>query len=337
MTTIYLVRHAEAEGNLCRRIHGQFDTNVTPNGMRQIMDLEKRFEGIPVHACYSSDLTRTRTTAQAICVPNHLRLHTDPAFREVSLGVWEDLPFGILYAREPAAIDAFCHDPEHWCVEGAETFQMYTSRFLRAMEEAVRSHPDETIAIVSHGAVLRGVLKALFPETEIRHADNTAVTCLTWQDGAYQLVYLNDNSHLRAGQSLFARQTWWKQKNAGNDGTLWFREVASPEEAAARSEAEQTYTAMLGENPVGHLSVRTEEDRGIVKDMRLLPEERGKGYAIQLLGQALFTMRKLGKKELCMEVPDENGAMKALCRKLPFRKSQDGTMVLDLAVGVIPL
>ena len=41
MTTIYLIRHAEAEGNLCRRIHGQYDTNVTTKGLRQLLALRK--------------------------------------------------------------------------------------------------------------------------------------------------------------------------------------------------------------------------------------------------------------------------------------------------------
>ena len=39
MTTIYLIRHAEAEGNIFRRLHGQYNSNVTPNGMRQIAAL----------------------------------------------------------------------------------------------------------------------------------------------------------------------------------------------------------------------------------------------------------------------------------------------------------
>ena len=29
MTTIYLIRHAEAEGNLYRRVHGWYDSLIT--------------------------------------------------------------------------------------------------------------------------------------------------------------------------------------------------------------------------------------------------------------------------------------------------------------------
>ena len=59
MTRIYIIRHAEAEGNLYRRIHGQYDSLVTPLGYRQIQALEKRFQDIHLDAVYSSDLFRT--------------------------------------------------------------------------------------------------------------------------------------------------------------------------------------------------------------------------------------------------------------------------------------
>ena len=78
MTTLYLIRHAEAEGNLYRRIHGQYDSLITDNGYRQIQALEQRFADTPIDAVYSSDLFRTMTTARAIYVPKGLPLHTGP-------------------------------------------------------------------------------------------------------------------------------------------------------------------------------------------------------------------------------------------------------------------
>ena len=66
MTKIYLIRHAEAEGNLYRRIHGQYNSLVTDNGYSQIAALEHRFADIHVDAVYASDLFRPMTTAGAI-------------------------------------------------------------------------------------------------------------------------------------------------------------------------------------------------------------------------------------------------------------------------------
>ena len=86
MTTIYLIRHAEAEGNLYRRIHGWYDALVTENGWKQIQALETRFAGVPVDAVWSSDLYRTCATARAVYVPRGMELHTDPDLREINMG-----------------------------------------------------------------------------------------------------------------------------------------------------------------------------------------------------------------------------------------------------------
>ena len=94
MTTVYLIRHAEAEGNLYRRIHGWYDALITDNGFRQIAALEERFRDIHVDAVYSSDLYRTMTTARAVYLPKGLELRTDPQLREIHMWDWEDKTWG---------------------------------------------------------------------------------------------------------------------------------------------------------------------------------------------------------------------------------------------------
>ena len=75
MTKLYLIRHAEAEGNLYRIAQGQYNSIITDRGWRQIRALERRFAEIPVDAVYSSDLYRTCATASAIYRPKGLELH----------------------------------------------------------------------------------------------------------------------------------------------------------------------------------------------------------------------------------------------------------------------
>ena len=65
-TKLYLIRHAEAEGNLFRVAHGQYDSNITPRGYRQLAYLRRRFQDIRLDAVYGSDLTRAHTTASAL-------------------------------------------------------------------------------------------------------------------------------------------------------------------------------------------------------------------------------------------------------------------------------
>ena len=81
MTKIYLIRHAEAEGNLYRRIQGHWDGSITPLGLQQIDALAQRFRREHIDALYCSDLSRARATALFLHGSGPLvraRLRADP-------------------------------------------------------------------------------------------------------------------------------------------------------------------------------------------------------------------------------------------------------------------
>ena len=122
MTTLFLIRHAQAEGNLYRIAQGQFDSYITALGYKQIDALAERFKNVHLDALYSSDLRRTRTTATAITRYHDLEMHTTPRLREICLGVCEGMSFGDMRNYDPVQMDYFNNDPEKWRAEGAETF-----------------------------------------------------------------------------------------------------------------------------------------------------------------------------------------------------------------------
>ena len=79
MTRLYLIRHAEAEGNIYRMAHGHHNGLITNDrGYQQIDALRERFRDIPIDAVYASDLYRTQITARAIWLPKALPLHLEP-------------------------------------------------------------------------------------------------------------------------------------------------------------------------------------------------------------------------------------------------------------------
>ena len=85
MTTIYLIRHAEAEGNRYRRAHGWYNSTITDRGYHQIAALAKRFADTKFDAVYSSDRFRTMITALAIYKTHGLPLRTVRALREIDV------------------------------------------------------------------------------------------------------------------------------------------------------------------------------------------------------------------------------------------------------------
>lgn len=331
MTTIYLIRHGEAEGNLYRRMHGQLDSNITPLGRRQIAALALRFQDIPVEACYASDLRRTQTTAQAVYRPKGLELRLEPRFREICLGVWEETPFGYLYTFEESAINCFNRDPVHWQVEGAEPYPVYTDRFLAALEEVAKRHDGQHVAVVTHGSVMRGAMMRLFPGEKIPHCDNTAVTCLKYQEGRFALEYLNDNRHLDENLSTLARQRWWRATGQAKDVNLWFRPGFTAVPGLAAPQSQYVFTAMSEHSPVGILALDEEDDiTGRITYLGLDETYRRLGLAVQLFGQAVFAFRALGKERLVLEVPAGFTGLDALVRQLELTAEGAGRFSADI-------
>ncbi len=229
MTTIYLIRHAEAEGNLYRRIHGWYDALVTPNGERQIQALQQRFDSVSIDAAYSSDLIRTQLTAGAICIPKNLPLHLDPGLREIHMGDWEDKTWGEVRHFDGERLTLFNHsDPSFRAPGEGEDLGSLGNRVYHAVRSIAEKHPDQNIALFSHGTAIRqflGKVKGVDPQhwNELPHFDNTAVTCLAWDGDAFHIVYEGDNSHLDESISTLARQTWWRVGQKAEDINLRFR------------------------------------------------------------------------------------------------------------------
>lgn len=219
MTNVYLVRHAEAEGNLYRRIHGHYDSILTENGYLQLESLKKRFADIPLDAIYSSDLFRARKTAEAIAQGTPLAVTTNPGLREVCLGQWEDRPWGEIEMAQPDAMQLFRTSSTEWSVPGGERFAEMQARIVQAVKEIVRLHPEQTICIVSHGTAIRFLRAALMGLTieesrSLGHSDNTAVTLMEVDDTHATVVFADDNSHLSPEISTLGQQKWWKENDA---------------------------------------------------------------------------------------------------------------------------
>ncbi len=230
MTSIYLIRHGEAEGNLYRRAQGQFEADITAKGHRQIAALAERFRNVHIDALYSSDLRRTRITAGAITKYHELPMNLEPRLREVCLGTWEDEPWGNLSHDFPEAMTAFNDDPEAWTAPRAESFQQLGKRMTEAVLDIAAAHEGQTVACVSHGMAIRTLLSLILgiPSGEIRrlpHGDNTAVSLLEIEGENIKVIFYNDASHLEGELSTFARQSWWRKPGLHDENNVRFRYI----------------------------------------------------------------------------------------------------------------
>ncbi len=254
MTTIYLVRHAEAEGNVYRRCHGQYDALLTNRALEQLPYLADRFDEVELDAVYASDLYRARHTAKAIADRKDLKVRIRRDLREIDMSAWEDKTWAELKRFQPTVFEQWSFSPWNCTIPGGESVMQTGQRVYAALQDLARSHEGQSIAVVSHGTAIRGVLAlahGMRPDqlNELGWGDNTCVAKLEFDGETCTPVYWNDATHLPEQFSTFASIGWKDSKDVPRAIQLWFREVdwEDPvDEALLRRYAREFYMSAYG-------------------------------------------------------------------------------------------
>ena len=318
MTTIYLIRHAEADGNLYRRAHGWYDSVITDRGYRQIAALAKRFASTHFDAVYSSDRRRTKTTALSVYKTHGLPLVTTPRVREIGIGVWEDHPWAELERTDGEQLERFNTDAAHWHVAGGEYLPDVRERMIGALREIAEAHPNGTVAVFSHGMAIRltvGTLQGLsLHEIDgTGHAENTAVSRLEYENGTFRVAYRDDASHLSDELMSLKRQAWLKNAR-GFEGGIYY----------VPSGAEGHFDVCRAGETVGAVSVdKCENGLAVIGEFWLENDVQGLGFGQQLVGQALSYARAHGCERLSTGRIAKSNAL-GLCRAREWGFTQTG-------------
>lgn len=359
MTTIYLIRHAQAEGNYFKRIHGQYDSPVTVLGRRQIACLRERFAPIHIDAVYASDLRRTCQTAESIYLPKQLELHREPGLREVDLGDWEDQPFGKIFLTQRDQMELFQSGCPDWCAPGGEPLGQVTDRMEKTLQRIISENPNRTIAVFSHGTAIRNLLTRLLhrpetPEWYLPEGNNTAVSYLEAEGDDIQVKWYNDTTHLTPDALSAAPKADGEGKDY--DSLFWFRPWDPDTEqdrylayrregwlsshgtmehfdgpaflSAALKHSGYDRTAvqivMVGEEPAGILELDYErgadEGVGAIPFYYVDPQHRKRGNGVQLLGQAVSVYRAMGRTAIRLRCAPENGTAFRFYQRQGFQK-----------------
>jgi broad specificity phosphatase PhoE len=210
MTTVFLVRHGEVEGNSggVPKYVGWDDKGLTSVGEAQAQAVAQRLGGEQLDAIYSSDLQRARRTAERIAAEHGLNVQCEAALREASYGDWEGLSEAEIAATWP----------DHWQQRMAnavliappqgESYADVWARWQPAWQSIVERHPGGKVAIVAHNGSLRILLCHLLgmPFENFRriYLGNAGVSRVDLlfnepQPATPRVVvrYINETSHLK--------------------------------------------------------------------------------------------------------------------------------------------
>lgn len=193
-----LIRHGQTPNNVI----GALDTalpgaGLTELGQRQAEDLVPRLAQTDLDAVVASAHDRARLTATPLAQARGFELPQDARFGEISAGDYEMATGADAHHAYLRAAFAWANGDLTAQLPGGETGHDALGRFDAGVADVVgRFAPDSTIAIVSHGAMIRTWVTAraagLNPhDVEHRRLHNTAIlrvegTLDEWSFGGWE-------------------------------------------------------------------------------------------------------------------------------------------------------
>ncbi|MFL2743389.1 MAG: histidine phosphatase family protein [bacterium] len=158
-TEIILIRHGETEWNSQKRMQGHSNSDLSEVGRGQIQALGELMKNVSFDHIYSSDSLRARQTAEAITQYSGHTLQFDQRIREKNLGVFEGLTSTEAKERHPEVYRLFKTAGANYVIDEGESTQQLLERALEFIEEIRLRHPQERVVMVTHGGVVRVLMK----------------------------------------------------------------------------------------------------------------------------------------------------------------------------------
>jgi probable phosphoglycerate mutase len=207
-TELLLIRHGESQpaypGRPFPLTDGRADPELAPEGAAQAELVAQRLAGQRIDAIYVTSLRRTAQTAAPLAARLGLVPNVERQLREVGLGDWEGGRYRQMVAEnDPVAQRMWAE--ERWdVIPGAEPGAEFAARVRGAIERLAATHPDQRLAVFTHGGVI-GQALALAARSRLfafTGADNGSISHLVVAGDWWTIRGFNDTAHLKCYSNL---------------------------------------------------------------------------------------------------------------------------------------
>ena len=154
MLQVYLVRHGETQWNAERRIQGQSDSALTEKGERQAEQVAERAKTLGITHVISSDLGRTRHTAEIIALACGVDVTLDSRLRELDMGVLERRNLDTLNEEEEGWRRQLVNGTTDGRIPDGESMLEMSERMHAALNACLDLPSGSRPLLVSHGMAL---------------------------------------------------------------------------------------------------------------------------------------------------------------------------------------
>jgi broad specificity phosphatase PhoE len=163
-------------------------------GQAQAQKLAGRLAHLPLAAIYSSPLERALQTAAPLAQSLQLETVICGDFLELAFGEWTNSPLAAL--QQQPQFQRFNSFRSCTRIPGGELMAEAQLRMIVGLEKLCGQHPRETVAVVSHGDLIKaavayyaGIHLDMFQRIEISPA---SVSILELYDETARIVLVND-------------------------------------------------------------------------------------------------------------------------------------------------
>jgi probable phosphoglycerate mutase len=201
LTGIILVRHGRTEWNRVERFRGRADLDLDEVGVRQAELTSERLAQWPVSVIYSSPLRRAMRTAHILS--RRLSLEAKPldGLIDIDYGNWQGLSPEEAALRDQEVYSQWIERPHLVTFPGGEGLARVRERVASVIEEVLKLHPDEVIALVSHLVVCKVFVLSLLglDDSHFWRVEQGVCAINLFQVGNEipTVTLLNDTCHLK--------------------------------------------------------------------------------------------------------------------------------------------
>jgi probable phosphoglycerate mutase len=160
-TRFGLMRHAETLWNQESRIQGHRDSPLTDKGKRDAESWGRQLSRISWDRIVGSDLGRAVETAAIINDYLQIPFEADSRLREQDWGEWAAERISKIESEALPKLDETKRAGWQFCPPGGEDRISVWQRSQRALMDAAKRWPGETILILTHEGVIRSLIYRL--------------------------------------------------------------------------------------------------------------------------------------------------------------------------------
>lgn len=150
---ISLIRHGLTPLNKAKKVNGEVDEPLAPEGFEQAKNIISFIPSSITHI-YTSPLLRARQTAEVISSALNLPVSVQIELTEIRMGVlagksWEEMENGLELKKKHRTV-TFDYRPY-----GGESLADVKKRVLAFFNKINKKHADHEVLLVTHGGLIR--------------------------------------------------------------------------------------------------------------------------------------------------------------------------------------